>query len=68
MMTLRDKLQKLLEVSALPEQERKLLAAIPLMTDPNKPLEDQMYPRVRAHIEGRFEWFFKPSGELRRAA
>lgn len=66
-MTLREKTQKLLEILTLLPTEREALVSI-LAMYPEDPLEDKMYPAVRAHIEGRYTWFFKPDGALRKAA
>lgn len=66
-MDLREKIQKLLEVSELPREERKVFEFI-LTTMPEGPLETALYPQPIFHVEGRFEWFFKPNGERRQKA
>ena len=66
-MTLREKVEKLLTVEALPAPERKVLVYI-VTTCPDGPLEDKVHPAPQAHIEGRYEWFFRADGALRRAA
>lgn len=65
-MTLREKVEKLLAAPAIPPEERKMLDFV-LTTVPG-PLEGMMYPDVQAHVEGRFEWFYRGDGRLRRAA
>lgn len=67
MPTLREKVQKLLAVRTLPADERKWLNFV-LESVPDGPLEGMMYPDVQAHVEGRYEWFYRPDGALRRAA
>ena len=64
-MDLREKIQKLLEVSDLPSAERRVFEFV-LTTMPNGPLEEAMYPETIFHVEGRFEWYFKADGERRR--
>ncbi len=66
-MTLREKVEKLLAAPGLPPEERKMLDFV-VTTVPNGPLEGMMYPDVQAHVEGRFQWFYRGDGHLRRAA
>ena len=66
-MDLREKMQKLMEVPELPREERKVFELI-LTTMPDGPLEEALYPEPIFHVEGRFEWYFKPNGDRRRKA
>lgn len=66
-MDLRSKVLKLLEVRTLPSDERRMLDFV-LTTTPDGPLEGLLYPDVQAHVEGRFEWFYRCDGQLRKAA
>jgi hypothetical protein len=67
-MDLRSKIQKLLdEVPELRPDERKVLTFV-VTTMPEGPLEEAMYPEARFQVEGRFEWFFTPSGARRQKA
>lgn len=65
--TLREKVVKLLEVSDIPMDERKALELV-MTSVPEEPLEGLMFPEGQAHVEGRFEWYYRPNGELRRQA
>lgn len=65
-MTLREKVEKLLEAPGLPPDERKLLDFV--LTSVPGPLEGMMYAEVQAHVEGRFQWFYNRDNQLRRAA
>jgi len=66
-MNLREKVLKLLEVPGLPAEECKALAFV-VRTYPEGDLEDLMFPAVRAHMEGHFEWYYRSDGQLRRKA
>lgn len=61
---LREKIDKLLEVPELPPDERKVFTFV-VNTMPEGPLEDAMFPDTIFHVEGRFEWYFLPSGQRR---
>lgn len=63
-MDLREKIQKLLEVPELPPDERKVFDFV-LVTMPTGSLEEAMFPDTIFHVEGRFEWYFHPSGRRR---
>lgn len=64
-MDLREKIQKLLGVPELPSDERGIFEFV-LVTMPEGPLEEAMYPETIFHVEGRFEWYFRADGERRQ--
>lgn len=65
MLTLLEKVQKLLEVPDLRTDERKVLQFV-ISTLADRPLEEQVFPDVRSQIEARFQWYYRPDGQLRR--
>jgi len=64
-MKLREKVEMLLTVTTLEKAERQMLQ-LTLDVNGDSELEGLLYPEVESHVEGRFEWFFTPSGTLRR--
>ena len=63
-LTLREKVEKLLLSPRLVKSERQMLQFV-LDTNGDAPLEGVLYPNVEAHIEGRFEWFYDKKGNSR---
>ena len=64
MLTIYDKIERLLTIPTLSEDERaKLLYA--MLSLPEEGMEDHLHPTVRAHIHARYEWFYCPDGQRR---
>jgi hypothetical protein len=63
-MTLHDMVVKLLTQPGLDAAERQQLNYV-IEINGDAALEGRLHAEVEAHIVGRYEWFFTPSGQAR---